>query len=116
MGEAFSAADLALARSGAAVLGELPRFGLPAILVPYPHAWRYQHVNASYLESHGAALVVGDDKLAEELPGLLSSLLEEEGRLERMRSASRALDVQNAAGVIAENLERLIEDRSAEHG
>jgi UDP-N-acetylglucosamine:LPS N-acetylglucosamine transferase len=116
MGEAFSAADLALARAGAAVLGELPRFGLPAILVPYPHAWRYQHVNASYLESHGAAWVASDATLAEELPGLLASLLEDEGRLERMRSASRSLDMADAAGVIAENIERLIEDRSAEHG
>jgi UDP-N-acetylglucosamine--N-acetylmuramyl-(pentapeptide) pyrophosphoryl-undecaprenol N-acetylglucosamine transferase len=116
MPQALSAADLALTRSGAATLGELPRFGLPAILVPYPHAWRYQQVNADYLAGHGAALVADDAALAAGLPELISSLFEDEVRLDRMRKSSRALDRPDAAGQIAAEIRRLFEERSALHG
>ena len=34
--------------------GSIPHFGIPAILVPYPHAWRYQKVNADYLGKPGS--------------------------------------------------------------
>jgi len=116
MAEAFSAADLVLARAGAATLGELPHFGLPAILVPYPHAWRYQQVNARYLASHGAAVIAEDADLKEKLPELLDSLIGDTGRLERMRMSSAALDRTDAAAAIAAEIERLLEDRSADHG
>lgn len=116
MGAAFSAADLALCRSGAATLGELPHFGLPAILVPYPHAWRYQQVNAEYLASHGAAIVAEDASLAERLPQLVGSLFDDPQRLADMRAASAALDRPDAAAAIAAGIERMLAKRSAGHG
>ena len=63
----WHAADLAVCRAGASTLGELPLFGLPAVLIPYPYAWRYQKVNADYLAKHGAALVLEDAMMKDEL-------------------------------------------------
>src|SRR5512138_3348800 len=74
MGAALASADLALSRAGASSLGEYPLFGLPAILVPYPHAWRYQKVNADYLTRRGAAIILPDPRLNDELLPTLSVL------------------------------------------
>jgi UDP-N-acetylglucosamine--N-acetylmuramyl-(pentapeptide) pyrophosphoryl-undecaprenol N-acetylglucosamine transferase len=61
MAGAFGAADLAICRSGASTLGELPAAGLPAVLVPYPFV--HQEENADYLVRHGAAYKVGDSDM-----------------------------------------------------
>lgn len=107
MGMAFRAADLAVARAGASMLGESPAFGLPAILVPYPHAWRYQKVNADYLVERGAALSLDDDRLQEELLPTVQVLLDDEARLAEMAAAAKALDEPAAAGNLAQLLTQL---------
>ena len=101
MGAALAAADLAICRAGASTLGELPLFGLPAVLVPYPYAWRYQKVNADYLVKHGAAIVIEDASMDDKLLQTISSLLDDPAHLSEMQSAMRALAVKDAAGNIA---------------
>lgn len=103
---AFASADLALCRAGAATLGELPLYGLPAILVPYPHAWRYQKVNADYLTQNGAAIQVQDGKLGEMLFSSVMEVMEDPERLRSMREASRGLSKPAAAAAIAREIER----------
>ncbi len=96
MGLAFAAADLALCRAGASTLAELPLFNLPAILVPYPYAWRYQKVNADYLSERGAAIRMNDEDMAAALYPTIRGLLQDEARLQAMRDQAKAL--ANPAG------------------
>ena len=101
MGLAFAAADLALCRAGASTLAELPLFALPAILAPYPYAWRYQKVNADYLSERGAALRLNDEDMAAKLVDEILSLMRDDARLSEMRRRSRALANPNGAAALA---------------
>lgn len=101
MGAALAAADLAVTRAGASTLGEYPLFGLPAILVPYQFAWRYQKVNADYLRRHGAALILEAGQLSGQLLPTVHSLFIDPRRLQSMRQAMQALSRPDAAGKIA---------------
>ncbi|HMR62808.1 MAG TPA: undecaprenyldiphospho-muramoylpentapeptide beta-N-acetylglucosaminyltransferase, partial [Anaerolineae bacterium] len=97
MTAALQAADLVISRSGASVLGEFPAIGLPAILVPYPHAGSHQKLNAEYLARHGAAVVIEDGELPMKLSQTAVSLLANREKLAAMSQASRALSKPDAA-------------------
>ena len=97
MGAAFSAADLVISRAGASTLGEFPLFGVPAILVPYPYAWRYQKVNADYLISKNAALLIRDEDLSSQMTDTVTDLLGSPEKLEAMKASMRSLAQPHAA-------------------
>ena len=101
MGEALAAADLVVSRAGAATLGEYPLYGLPAILVPYPHAWRYQATNARYLAEQGGAVVLSDESLARDLLPAVRGLLQDPVRLLGMAEAMSGTATPDAAEAIA---------------
>jgi UDP-N-acetylglucosamine--N-acetylmuramyl-(pentapeptide) pyrophosphoryl-undecaprenol N-acetylglucosamine transferase len=101
-GQALAAADLAVARSGGSVF-ELAQYGLPAVLIPYPHASAdHQTTNAEWMTRAGAAVVIRDEDLtAERLREEVRTILEPAGRLEAMAAASAALARPSAAADIA---------------
>ena len=107
MGAALAAADLVVSRAGASTLGEYPFFSLPAVLVPYPYAWRYQKVNADFLAERSAAVVLQDELLSEELLPAVKDLLLNKHKLEAMRAALKNLSHPNAAEMIASQLVEL---------
>jgi UDP-N-acetylglucosamine--N-acetylmuramyl-(pentapeptide) pyrophosphoryl-undecaprenol N-acetylglucosamine transferase len=109
VGAALSAADLVLARAGASVLGEFPLFRLPAILVPYPFAWRYQMVNAEYLAARQAAVILKDEELPDQLASLVRQLIRDREKRAQMRQAMGSLAVPEAAASIAELLVGLVQ-------
>ncbi len=109
MGASLAAADLIVSRSGASTLGEYPLFGLPAILVPYPYAWRYQKVNASYLEDRGAAVILRDEDLEAKLLDQVMGLMSDNKKLKRMSKAMSALATPEAAFKIAAMINEMAE-------
>jgi UDP-N-acetylglucosamine--N-acetylmuramyl-(pentapeptide) pyrophosphoryl-undecaprenol N-acetylglucosamine transferase len=104
MGAALASADIVISRAGASSLGEYPLFGLPAILVPYPYAWRYQKVNADYLTNRGAAIILEDQVLNDEMLNTLTVLMENPNKLQAMRAAMFELSHPRAAEKIASAL------------
>jgi UDP-N-acetylglucosamine--N-acetylmuramyl-(pentapeptide) pyrophosphoryl-undecaprenol N-acetylglucosamine transferase len=102
-GVALAASDLAVGRAGGSVW-ELAAAGLPAILVPYPHATgNHQAKNARYFAESGAALLVPESNLAR-VPDEAQRLLADRARLARMAEAMRALAKPRAAEQVAEEL------------
>ena len=104
MGAVLTVADLALCRAGASTLGELPLFALPAVLVPYPYAWRYQQVNAQYLAERGAAVILQDSELPVKALGVLRELVSDVQKRAQMRQAMASLAQPKAAEKIAGQL------------
>ena len=95
---AMASATLVIARSGASVLGELPAVGAPGVLVPGPFAGAHQRLNADFLASRGAAVVVDDEAaqhgaLVTEALVLLSDL----PRVEQMARCAQSLARPDAA-------------------
>lgn len=107
MAQALAAADLAVSRSGGSALGEFPLFGLPAILVPYPYAWRYQKTNADVLAARGAAIRLDDETLGDELLPTLTRLLNDPGQREQMAGTCASLKRPEAAARLAAALANL---------
>lgn len=111
MVDALLAADLVVSRAGASTLGEFPAAGLPAVLVPYPHAGAHQWDNARYLVEAGAAAAVADADLEAALMPTILDLLTDNDRRAAMRQAARALARPDASQRIGE----LLIDRAGAH-
>lgn len=97
MQNAYAAADLLVARAGAATVCEVSAVGLPSILVPLPHGNGEQALNAAGVVAAGGAQLVPDaaftpEWAASHLPGLFA----EDGTLERMSEAAQSMGIKDA--------------------
>jgi len=103
MSDAYAAADAVVCRAGATSIAELTVLGLPAVLVPYPHATAdHQQANADALAAVGAARVVTDDELGgDRLVGEVEAVLGDSAVAAAMSAASRAWGRPEAADAVA---------------
>jgi len=103
---ALALGDLAVARAGAGQIAELTTCGIPALLVPYPHATEHhQHANAREVERAGAAVVLDEASLtAQTLAGRIMELMDDGTMRARMSDAARAWARPDAAVRVADLL------------
>ena len=108
MDRLYAAADLLVCRAGATTLAELTCRGLPAILVPYPFAAEdHQEKNAQTLVEVGAGILLRDSEVRPMLGDMVAALMEDEGRRQKMATASRELGRPQAVERIIEVIEKV---------
>ena len=109
--ERLARADLVVGRAGSST-AEFCLAGLAQILVPYPHAaGGHQMRNARELERSGAAIVIPDARVAEDLGRELCALVRDDERRARMAEAARERAAPDAARRIWEACGPLLEER-----
>jgi len=103
MADAYSAADIVVARAGATTIAELTVLGIPAVLVPYPHATAdHQRGNAEALVHAGAAVLLADEDLTpSSLAGAVAAIVTDASRAGAMSLAARAWARPAAAEALA---------------
>jgi UDP-N-acetylglucosamine--N-acetylmuramyl-(pentapeptide) pyrophosphoryl-undecaprenol N-acetylglucosamine transferase len=109
--DALAAADLVVGRAGSSTLAEATAFGLPMVVVPYPHAGAHQRANAVVLTEAGAAELVADEAFDAAALLAATAILDDAPRHAAMATAARALGRPGAAGAVAEILLALAERR-----
>ncbi|MET3935125.1 UDP-N-acetylglucosamine--N-acetylmuramyl-(pentapeptide) pyrophosphoryl-undecaprenol N-acetylglucosamine transferase [Arthrobacter sp. OAP107] len=99
----YAAADLLLARSGAATVSEVAAVGVPAVFVPLPIGNGEQALNARGLVDAGGALLVADrDFTPEWVRTSLIPLLTDRARLDTMAANAENLGIRNADRLMAD--------------
>src|SRR5690348_16567211 len=86
----YATADLIVARGGASSVAEISALGLPALLVPYPHAAAGEQLaNAMALQRAGGASVMLDRNVTgESMSERIVNMIDHPARLTAMASGS----------------------------
>lgn len=112
IGACYAESDFAICRAGAATCAELSTFGLPSLLIPYPHAIHdHQTANARAMEKVGAADMVPEKDLTVEwLVSYIKQMVKQAERRMQMAEAARSRSSVNGAGRLADLVENIVRD------
>ncbi len=107
---AWAVTDLAICRSGASSLTEQAYYGIPSVLIPYPFsAGDHQTTNAEIFSKPGAAVLWIQNEIDEaSFASQIIDLLEDEERLEKMRSTMIDLAIPDASERVCDVIADLI--------
>lgn len=102
LGPILAAADLFVGRAGASILGELPPFGLPGLVIPGSFAAGHQNANAEYFARAGAGWTFTGalPERGRELTERVLAVVGDRKALAAAGDAARALDLPEAAARI----------------
>lgn len=107
MQDALGACDLIVSRAGATILAEITAIGIPAILVPSPYvANNHQEYNAMSIEESGAAIVIKESQLKENVfkeqilniinnKKMLSSMSENSKKIANINASDKIYEIIN---------------------
>lgn len=110
MGAAFSMTDIIICRAGATTIAEITAIGIPAILIPYPHAAdNHQYWNAIELASNGGGYLLQQiDLTPEKIIELITDLFNNKEKYDRMKMFNKGMGIPNAASKVVDNICRVI--------
>lgn len=109
----MAAADLLICRSGALTLSEIAYLGIPSILIPSPNVTDdQQYKNAKALAEKGGAVVIRESELeVGKLEAVLSELLYDDERCNRMSKACSTFAVRNSGEMICSEISKILKKR-----
>jgi len=111
MEQAYAAADLVICRAGALTVAEIAAVGVAALFVPLPHAVDdHQTANAQALVDQGAARLIPQARLEQDLVKELQALLQQPAQLRTMAQAARKAATRDATEQVVAACERWVKD------
>ena len=104
------AADIAITRSGAITVSELSKCATPSILIPSPNVTaNHQFINAEYMGSKGAAIVIEEKDLTpQRLSDEVTSLLTSRAKMHRMSVCAKNVCVKDTDALIVSAIREII--------
>ena len=105
MSAAYVAADMVISRAGAMSVAEIAITGKPCVFVPYPFAAEdHQTFNAKTLVDDGAAFMVKDAMVKDDLVPLITDAINQPSILDNIQKKIKAFAIFNADEIIAKEI------------
>jgi len=106
MADVWQIAEVVVCRAGASTIAELVTVGCAALIIPWAQAADdHQRLNAHWLGSNEAALVLEETDLELQFDRRLLAVIDDDAQRERLRAASRALGELNRSAAIGSLIE-----------
>ncbi len=106
MSEAYSSADLIVARAGALTIAEIKKMQVPSLLIPLPSAAaNHQLINAKSLEKIGAATILEEKNLnSDNLISAIGTLINDKKKIDNMKNVLENNELLDSMNIISKSI------------